>query len=210
MNKITGQIQQTDLKNQGCNLVEFLFCRSNIKVPELNLDKRQSRSQGGIRNLFPNNNPITHEHEVNQQAQNSGNLWYHQIEAKDLQKRRQQMFLQGLNEQKKLEQQRKKIDDKFEAIVDYKTAIDKNNLIAKEDAEREAFHRHFEDASKKNDDRVNYYLNHYYAPPKEKDLRSNIVSERYKMNINQRRKIKVSFLLLIQLLALIKSQSFLC
>jgi hypothetical protein len=102
------------------------------------------------------------------------------------------MFLQGLNEQKKLEQQRKKIDDRFEAIVDYKTAVDKNHLIAKEDAEREAFHRYFEDASKKNDDRVNYYLNNYYAPPKEKDLRSNIISERYKMNNNQRRKIKVS------------------
>jgi hypothetical protein len=64
-------------------------------------------------------------------------------------------------------------------------------VIAKEDAEREAYQRHFEDASKKNDVRVNYYLNHYYAPPKEKDYRSNMVSEMHKMNSHQKRKIKV-------------------
>ena len=162
------------------------------KVPLLQFNMRQSRSQGGFRNIYPHQNPITHEDDQGKNSENAGNLWYHQLEAKEIAKRRQQMFLQGLNEQRKLEHQRKKIDQRFEQMADVKTEMDKNARLAKEDAEKEAFQRHFEDASRQNDIRVNHYLSNYYKPPKEKDFRNNVTSERQNiMSSSHRRKIKI-------------------
>lgn len=134
----------------------------------------------------------------------SGNLWHHQKEQRDLTKQRQRMFLDALNEQRKvsnfinqshysiqLERQRKEIDQKFEALSDYKIEMDKNARLVKEDEEKEEFRRRFEIASRQNDVRLNYYLNNYYLPPKEKDLRNNVASERMKGNSNRGRKIRM-------------------
>lgn len=69
--------------------------------------------------------------------------------------------------------------------------MDKNARLAKEDEEKEEFRRRFEIASRQNDVRLNYYLNNYYLPPKEKDLRNNVASERMKGNSNRNRKIRM-------------------
>lgn len=123
------------------------------------------------------------------QQNNDKNLWYHQREERDIAKRRQKMFLEGLNEQRKMERQRKQIDQKFEQMSDFKIAMANGERLAKEDEEKEGFRRRFEDASRQNDIRLNYYLNHYYVPPEEKKLRNNIASERQKKQSG--RKIKV-------------------
>lgn len=90
-----------------------------------------------------------------------------------------------------MEKQRREIDQKFEAMSNYKIEMDKNERIAKEDSEREEFHRRFERASKQNDVRLNHYLNNYYLPPKEKDLRNNVASERAKNGSSRKKKIVV-------------------
>lgn len=158
----------------------FKYYRIDSKVPLLDFNPRNSRSQGGIRAPH-RSNPITHsgnQVEMFQNMKNSGNLWYHQREEKDEAKRKARIFLDGLNEQRKMEKQRKLIDEKFEAINEIKIQQAKQERILKEDGEREDFRRKFEDASKKNDLRINYYLNHYYAPPEEKELRNNMSSDR--------------------------------
>ena len=146
----------------------------------LDFNLRQSRSQGGMRSHNSFNNPITHSkhNDPVNIMKNSGNLWYHQREEKDEAKRKAQVFLDGLNEQRKLEKQRKLIDQKFEALNEYKILQAKNERLAKEDEEREDFRRRFEEASKQNDVRVNHYLSNYYLPPEEKELRNNVSSQR--------------------------------
>ena len=74
-------------------------------------------------------------------------------------------------------------------MSDYKIEVDKNSRLLKEDAEREAFRRIFEDASHQNDVRIKHYLNNYYLPPKEKELRNNVSSEKQTINSSQRRKV---------------------
>lgn len=76
---------------------------AETRVPKLNFDNRQARSQSGLRSLYPNNNPITHNHiESSPNMRGSGNLWHHQKEQRDLNKQRQKMFLDALNEQRKV------------------------------------------------------------------------------------------------------------
>lgn len=171
------------------------------KVPLLDFNMRQSRSQGGLRGYeqvrgYPQfarkDNPITHADQENLQSfQGSGNLWYHQREQKEADRRRQRVFLEGLNEQRKLEKQRKEIDKKFETLNEYKIQMAKNARIVKEDKEREEYRRRLEEASKRNDMRINHYLSNYYVPPEEKDLRNNVTSDRMKVGSNGRRKIKI-------------------
>ena len=144
------------------------------------LDLRQSRSQNGMRAdpVSMMGNPIIHGSDRNSKIQTKNNLWYHQREEKDEAKRKAKMFLDGLNEQRKQEKARKKIDQKFEAINEFKISQAKQERIDKEDIEREGFRRRFEQASKQNDVRVNHYLSNYYLPPEEKELRNNLTSER--------------------------------
>ena len=72
-------------------------------------------------------------------------------------------------------------------MSDYKIEIDKNNRLAQEDAEREAYRRIFEEASHQNDIRINHYLNNYYTPPKEKELRNNYSSSKTSATTNKKR-----------------------
>ena len=121
---------------------------------------------------------------------NSGNLWYHQREEKDIAKRRQKILWDALNEQRRLEKQRKEIDKQFETIHNYKLQMAMNEQIAKEDQLREGYRKRLEDASKLNDARLGYYLDNYYLPPEEKDLRTSN-SERMKSGSGNQRKIKM-------------------
>ncbi|CAI2359955.1 unnamed protein product [Moneuplotes crassus] len=188
-----------ELYNSGGNKANFnqtldrnqneLQENTKVKVPVLNIQPR-SQSQGGLGQLYNKSNPIAHFEENSQNLRRSGNLWQHQVEAKELQRRRQQMFLQGLNEQRKQEKQRRLIDQKYESIANEKIEFDKNNKIIKENRDREAFRRIFEEASHQNDLRVNHYLNNYYMPEKEKEIRNNIASTKASSG-SGKRKIRI-------------------
>jgi len=119
---------------------------------------------------------------------NSGYLFLHQKEEKNEAKRKAKIFTLGLNEQRKLEKQRKLIDEKFEVLNDMKIQHAKNERIAKEDEERKWFRRRFEDASKINDIRINHYLSNYYLPPEEKELRNIVSSNRIESESSSKRR----------------------
>ena len=171
--------------------------RQHQDIPRLDFKLRQSHSQGGERNFNPKNsgiyisqNPITHSNKDSQNKK-SPNLWYHQQEQKDLERRRQQIFIAGLNEQLKSEKQRRKIDEKYEEMSNVKMQMDQERQIEKEDKDKEEHRLRFEQASRKNDSRINHYLNNYYMSPKEKELRSESTSEHVGSNLNSKRKFKV-------------------
>lgn len=116
-------------------------------------------------------------------------MFYHQKEERDLCKHRQKMMLNALNEQQRMNKQRKEIDKQFEILTDYKIQQARSIQIAKEDHEKEEHRRRFEEASKMNDVRLDYYLNNYYLPPEEKNFRTK-VSERLKHSFDPK-KIRV-------------------
>ena len=72
--------------------INFIKIAPQIKVPLLKFGERNSQSQDRIRQIYPNNDPITHQNKQSPNPRNSGNLWYHEIEAKEIEKRRQQIF----------------------------------------------------------------------------------------------------------------------
>lgn len=87
-----------------------------------------------------------------------------------------------------MERQRKEIDKQFETLHNYKVQAALSEQMAKEDQAREGYRKRLEDASKLNDMRLGYYLNNYYLPPEEKDLRASN-SERIKSGSSNRKKI---------------------
>ena len=117
-------------------------------------------------------------------------MWQYQREEKDIAKRRQRMLCDALNEQRRLEKQRKEIDKQFETIHNYKVQLAKSEQMAKEDQNKENYRKRLEDASKLNDVRLGHYLNNYYLPPEEKDLRATN-SDRLNPGSSSRKKIRM-------------------
>ena len=98
-------------------------------------------------------------------------------------------MLHALNEQKRMNKHQKEIDKQFEMLNDYKIEQARSLQIAKEDQEKEEHRRRFEEASKMNDVRLDYYLNNHYLPPEEKNFRTKC-SDRLKNNLDPK-KIRV-------------------
>ena len=116
-------------------------------------------------------------------------MFYHQKEERDVSKHRQKMLLNALNEQRRLEKQRKNIDKQFELFNDYKIKLARSQQIAKEDQDKEDYRRRFEEVSRINDVRLDYYLSNYYLPPEEKNFRTKY-TDRFKNGVEQK-KIRV-------------------
>lgn len=100
------------------------------------------------------------------------------------------MLVKGLDQQRKQEVKRQMVEKRYEEVMERRIQEERESRVRKEEQERERFRGIFENASRKNDARVGYYLQRYYMPEKERQIRNSVVVKEGSEGAG-RRKIRV-------------------